>query len=111
MTDIKQWLAGIGLDRYATAFEASEIRADVLVDLTDLDLQQLGIPLGDRKRLLKAIASLAAQPRGAGLAEAAAPPAWSTPAKHAERRQLTVMFVDLVEFDGALAAARPRGDG
>ena len=103
MTDVGQWLAGIGLDRYAATFEASEIRADVLVDLTDADLQQLGIPLGDRKRLLKAIASLAAQPAGAGLAEAAILPAWSAPAKRAERRQLTVMFVDLV---GSTALSR-----
>ena len=66
MADVGQWLAGIGLDRYAATFEASEIRADVLVDLTDADLQQLGIPLGDRKRLLKAIVSLAAQPAGRG---------------------------------------------
>ena len=107
MTDVGQWLAGIGLDRYAATFEASEIRADVLVDLTDADLQQLGIPLGDRKRLLKAIASLAAQPAGAGLAEAAILPAWSAPAKRAERRQLTVMFVDLVGSTALSRAARP----
>ena len=68
------------------------IGADVLADLSDADLVELGIPLGDRKRLLKAIAAL--HEHGQGPAET--PARWSTSAGQAERRQLTVMFCDLV---------------
>ena len=50
----------LGLGRYEATFRESEIDADVLPDLTDLDLEKLGMPLGHRKRLLKAIASLGA---------------------------------------------------
>ena len=56
--DIGAWLRSLGLSRYETAFCDNSIDADVLPDLTDGDLAQLGVNLGDRKRLLKAIASL-----------------------------------------------------
>jgi len=88
--DIGHWLRSVGLSQYEAAFRASEIDADILPELTDGDLEKLGVPLGHRKRLLKAIASLGA---------AAAAPQPATPravAEAAERRQLTVMFVDLV---------------
>ena len=58
--DIGAWLQSLGLSRYETAFSDNSIDADVLPDLTDGDLAQLGVNLGDRKRLLKAIASLGA---------------------------------------------------
>ena len=52
--DIGDWLRGLGLERYADAFRDSDIGVDVLPDLTDADLRELGVSLGDRKRLLKA---------------------------------------------------------
>ena len=91
--DVGEWLRSLGLSRYEPAFRDAEIGPDVLPDLTDSDLEKLGVPLGDRKRLLKAIASfgpaqMVAEPRGPS------PTPSSTDA--AERRQLTVMFCDLV---------------
>jgi hypothetical protein len=60
--DVGEWLRTLGLGRYEATFRDSEIDADVLPDLTDLDLEKLGMPLGHRKRLLKAI-SMAGSPR------------------------------------------------
>ena len=56
--DIKQWLEGLGLGQYAQAFAENKIDLDVLTDLTDADLKDLDIPLGDRKRLLRGIDGL-----------------------------------------------------
>jgi class 3 adenylate cyclase len=93
MQSIAHWLDTIGLGQYAQRFAESYIDADVLRDLTDQDLEKIGLPLGHRKKLLRAIRELAeASP-------AKFPPATaSKPAPHdsAERRQLTVMFCDLV---------------
>ena len=55
--DIGGWLRGLG--RYETTFRENEIDAEVHPELTESDLSQLGVPLGHRKRLLKAIAALA----------------------------------------------------
>src|SRR5207302_657075 len=90
--DVGGWLRSLGLGQYEALFRASEIDADILRELTDVDLKELGVPLGHRKRLLRAIVGLA-------VAETSAAPAASTGAKPhdvAERRQLTVMFCDLV---------------
>ena len=56
---IAQWLEKLGLERYVEVFAGQEIVYDDLVELTDADLKELGIPLGPRKRLLKACATLA----------------------------------------------------
>jgi class 3 adenylate cyclase len=90
--DVGGWLRSLGLGQYEALFRASEIDADILPELTDVDLKELGVPLGHRKRLLRAISGLAA-------AETLAAPSASTGSKPhdaAERRQLTVMFCDLV---------------
>src|ERR1700740_977353 len=90
--DVGGWLRSLGLGQYEALFRASEIDADILPELTDGDLKELGVPLGHRKRLLRAISGLTA-------AETSAAPSASTGAKPpdaAERRQLTVMFCDLV---------------
>ena len=58
LVDIADWLREVGLERYAQAFRESEIDAAVLPELTDVDLKELGIPLGSRKKLLKAVAAL-----------------------------------------------------
>ena len=56
--DIGGWLRSIGLERYEAAFRENAIDAEVLRDLTDQDLEKLGVLLGDRRRLLRAIAAL-----------------------------------------------------
>ena len=95
MLDVARWLAEQGLGHHAEAFAENGIAADVLCELTDADLKELGLNLGDRKRLLKAIAALA--PGSADdRAESAEPTARPAVPGEAERRQLTVLFVDLV---------------
>ena len=105
--DIGDWLRGLGLAQYAPAFREHAIDADVLSELTEGDLQGLGIPLGHRKRLLRAVRALgAAAPAAEPPPPAAPPPAIEAP-QLAERRQLTVLFCDLVGST-ALATARRR---
>jgi class 3 adenylate cyclase/tetratricopeptide (TPR) repeat protein len=91
--DIGGWLRSLGLGQYEAAFRANEIDAEVLTELTDGDLEKLGLPLGHRKRLLKAIAALGGTFSAIPLIPAANP---LMPRGSAERRQLTVMFCDLV---------------
>ena len=85
MRAIRQWLEKLGLAQYAAAFEANDIDVDVLHTLTEQDLQALGVSLGNRKRLLEALKH----------AESPTALAGTSPAE-GERRQLTVMFCDLV---------------
>ena len=59
--NVAQWLNAIGLGQYEANFRENKIDFDVLADLSDGDLQELGVPLGDRRRLLRAIAELGAQ--------------------------------------------------
>ena len=56
--DIAAWLRGLGLERYEPAFRENEIDAEVLPDLTESDLSALGLPIGPRRKLQKAIAAL-----------------------------------------------------
>jgi class 3 adenylate cyclase/tetratricopeptide (TPR) repeat protein len=94
--DIGGWLRGLGLERYERVFRENEIDERVLPELTADDLKELGVAaIGHRRLLLKAIGDLAA---GAGRAVAEDVPAASpsNAAAGAERRQLTVMFCDLV---------------
>ncbi|ASY71629.1 hypothetical protein N181_22165 [Sinorhizobium fredii USDA 205] len=93
MPDIGDWLASIRLERYRQTFLENGIDLDVVDDLTDADLRDLGLSLGDRKRFLRAAAAVAHQPPPL----AAKPrPSVSPIHSEAERRQLTVMFCDLV---------------
>ncbi len=98
MTAFGSWLAEIGLGRYETVFASNEIDFDVIRSLSDADLRGLGLTLGDRKRLLHALARLDEQPPDTVIpAVASAMP--SQPLREdasGERRQLTVMFCDLV---------------
>src|SRR5437660_11557186 len=86
MQPIAHWLNALGLGQYAQRFADNDIDASILRDLTDEDLKKIGVSLGHRKRILRAIAALD---------EAALPvePPWRD---EAERRQLTIMFCDLV---------------
>ncbi len=56
--DVASWLRSLSLGQYEATFREAEIDADILPELTDQDLEKLGVPLGHRKRLLKAIANL-----------------------------------------------------
>jgi class 3 adenylate cyclase/tetratricopeptide (TPR) repeat protein len=88
MDRMRRWLEDLALGQHAEAFADNDIDLEVLPELGDQDLKDLGLSLGHRKKLLKAIAALA---------ETEAPLATSAaPRGGAERRQLTVMFVDLV---------------
>ena len=95
MMDVAVWLRGCGLEQYETLFRDHDIDADVLCELTDGDLEKIGVSLGHRKRLLKAVAALAGGAVPASPATAASEPP-APPVDTAERRQLTVMFSDLV---------------
>src|SRR5882724_10541841 len=92
--DVAAWLQDLNLERYVSAFRENDIDAEVLLKLTAEDLISIGVTsVGHRRKLLDAIASL-------GMAIPAAvetAPAPGAPAQvDAERRQLTVMFCDLV---------------
>src|SRR5262245_60927737 len=103
MQQIADWLEKLGMSEYAQRFAENRIDFSVLPDLTDQDLEKLGVVLGDRRKMLRAIAAMA------GVPAAGAPPAPVTtyvmqePAASpvaaeatGERRYLTVMFCDLV---------------
>jgi class 3 adenylate cyclase/predicted ATPase len=107
MQQIADWLKMLGMSEYAQRFAENRIDFSVLHDLTDQDLKDLGVVLGDRRKLLRAIASLddklgAAAP--APVPASAPPPTSATAADAAgERRHVTVMFCDLVDSTGISA--------
>ncbi len=97
------WLENLGLGKYAETFADNDIDLEILPDLSDEELRELGLSLGHRKRLARALADLPSVD-GAAVATVG-PSAPATPSQEAERRQLTVMFVDLVgstELSGRL---------
>src|SRR5215475_2722447 len=84
MKQIAEWLEKLGLGQYAQRFADNDIEPGVLRDLTDLDLEKIGVSLGHRRKILRAIAELDA------------PGPTPAPRAAAERRQITMMFADLV---------------
>jgi SAM domain (Sterile alpha motif)/Adenylate and Guanylate cyclase catalytic domain len=92
--DLGGWLRSLGLAQHEAIFRENAIDADVLHDLTEDHLREMGLPLGARLKLLKAISALALGAEPIGLTPAVAPA--GPPADTAERRQVTVMFSDLV---------------
>ncbi|MFZ0353215.1 MAG: adenylate/guanylate cyclase domain-containing protein, partial [Pseudolabrys sp.] len=98
-TDLAEWLGRHGLDQYAQTFAENNIDYSVLPDLTEDDLEKLGVSLGHRKKLLRAIDAVrpAGQARGTPEVSQIGTEAIS-PVQHrdAEFRQITVMFCDLV---------------
>ena len=113
VVDIAAWLRDLGLERYAAAFQENAIDAEVLPELTDADMEKLGVLLGHRKKLLKAIAMLqAGEAAPAALVKAAAQaPRESRRATEAERRQLTVLICDLVGSTDLTAKLDPEDMG
>ena len=99
--ELRQWLAGLGLEQLNEVFAENQVALQDMPLLSDGDLKEIGIALGPRRRILKAVAEMAgaAAPGPAAAADPAAPKAEAESpetAPDAERRQLTVMFVDLV---------------
>jgi class 3 adenylate cyclase len=100
MQQIAGWLEELGMSEYAERFAENGIEFGVLLDITDQDLKDIGVLLGHRRKILRAIGEL-----GNALAPAKAPPISTPPSTpsvsaaieiSAERRQVTVMFSDLV---------------
>jgi class 3 adenylate cyclase len=92
--DLESWLRSLGLEGYEAIFRENAIDADLLHDLTDDHLREMGLPLGARLKLRKAISALVPRPEPISPALPVAPS--GPPADTAERRQVTVMFSDLV---------------
>src|SRR5438270_13733903 len=91
--DVAQWLRALGLQQYTSAFEQNHIRPELLPSLTGDDLKELGVTsVGHRRQLLDAIAAFRAAPD----ADTEELPVKAAADSGAERRQLSVMFCDLV---------------
>ena len=110
MQQIADWLEKLGMSEYAQRFAENGIDLSVLPDLTDQDFKEMGVLLGHRRKLLRAIAELNDTPAAAASAPAPPPPppiaaAAGAPSAQAvgERRYLTVMFCDLVGSTGIAA--------
>ena len=101
MQQIAEWLEKLGMSEYARVFAENRIDFSVLRDLTDQDLKDLGVVLGDRRKLLRAIANIndkSPEVTPQPVLSSAWPTTAATAAAEAtgERRFLTVMFCDLV---------------
>jgi class 3 adenylate cyclase/tetratricopeptide (TPR) repeat protein len=113
MSDLRDWLRGNNLEQYADAFEANDIDLDILTDLDDHDLAQLGLSLGNRRRLLKAVAArnteaapISSSDKASSIGKSSSADPLSSAEKSsaaegpgsgdAERRQVTVVFADMV---------------
>src|SRR5271155_1996263 len=102
--DVGDWLRSLRLGQHEALFRENEIDAKVLPELTDGDLEKIGVPLGHRKRLLKAIANLSA---AVAPAKPTIPPPTASSRDVAERRPITVMFCDLVGSTSLAAKLDP----
>jgi len=109
--DVGGWLRGLGLGQYESAFIENAVDTDVLPDLTEGDLEKLGIPLGDRKRLIKAIKATAGGSPSAFITSEAEEKVPSNYFPAAERRHLTVMICDLVGSTALSARLDPEDMG
>jgi class 3 adenylate cyclase len=89
MSEMVRWLQGLGLEKYCDAFASQDIDLEVAPDLTEQDLEKLGFSLGHRRKFIAAAAKLRQ-------AAAASPAAATVARQQVERRQVTVVFTDLV---------------
>jgi len=103
MVEIAEWLEKLGMPEYVQRFVENKIDSTVLHYLTDQDLKEIGIPLGHRRKMLAAIAELTGVP-ATFQADAQREP---EPKDTAERRQVTVMFCDLVGSTALAASMDP----
>ena len=95
MSDFKLWLQSVGLEKYGEVFASHDIDLTVAPDLTEQDLEKLGLSLGHRRKFMAAAAKFRTAPASSPVASAQAQPVDQL-APAVERRQLTVVFVDLV---------------
>ena len=93
MQQIGDWLKELGLSEYSQRFVENDIDVSILPHLTDQDLKELGVSLGHRRKMLAAIAGLAGSADPSSLQPVVIEP---KPQDAVERRQVTVMFSDLV---------------
>jgi len=108
MRKIADWLKSLGMSEYERRFAENRIDFSVLPDLTDQDLEKLGVLLGDRRKMLRAIANLHHATSPVTLPSAKTPvrspneakPVASVEQPMGERRHATVMFCDLVDSTG-----------
>ena len=107
MPEVVDWLKTLGMSEYAERFAESDIDTSVLCELTDQDLKELGVSLGHRRKMLRAIAELVAVPP-TQLQPALTEP---KPKDTAERRQVTVVFSDLVGSTALAARMDPEDLG
>ena len=114
MQQITDWLEKLGMSEYAQRFADERIDFSVLPDLTDRDLKDLGVVLGDRRKILRAIAKLDATPanitpipKQSSILSVAALQPVSITEEASERRHVTVMFCDLVDSTGIAARLDP----
>ncbi len=105
MQQIADWLEKLGMSEYAERFAENAIDFSVLPELTDQDLKDIGVLLGHRRKMLAAIARLGADAAATTQHSPAAMP--PTPHEAAERRQITVMFSDLVGSTALAARMDP----
>ena len=104
MQQIADWLQNIGLGQYAQRFAENDISFVILPDLTDQDLEKIGVAsLGHRRLLLRALTELTSREKEDLKPDVAAVPS-AAPQDTAERRQVTVMFSDL--FGSTALSAR-----
>jgi class 3 adenylate cyclase len=95
--DIEGWLRNLGLEQYEAAFRENEIDDQILLSLTTEDLKEIGVgPVGHRRKLLDAIAALRVETTAKAPPLEVLPTLDAAPQDTAERRQVTVMFSDLV---------------
>lgn len=107
MTGVGEWLQELGLEKYTAVFTEHEITLEVLPHLTEADIGELGLSTGARRRLMVAIQALGAAARARPSVTSRETPLEQPTTTHdAERRQLTVMFCDLV---GSTALAQKLG--
>src|ERR1700733_2917613 len=98
MQQIADWLEKLGISEYAQRFAENDIDVEVLSELTDSDFDRLGVSIGHRRKMMRAIKELASSPVSSGRE----PPVsvvtdtQAAPRDTAERRQVTVMFSDVV---------------
>src|SRR6266700_3131581 len=91
MSAISAWLDSLGLSRYAAAFDENAVDLDVVSELTEVDLERMGIALGHRKRILRAISTSPLVSRVVATTQTV-----PSQQSESEKRQLTVLFCDLV---------------
>jgi class 3 adenylate cyclase len=110
MRDLTAWLTQFGLEPLAGILTDNDVDLDILPDLTEQDFEKLGVSLGNRRKLLRAIATLRSVSDAAAAPEPPKPSPAATPSE-AERRQVTVLFSDLVGSTALASALDPEDMG